>query len=150
MLIGCAIKHLSFLISINFPMTTIAATHIMNVRHFSNMALDGCYSFFTQFRKFLCCDLRIFSNLIFYPFIKTLFLSAILSITLGIILSITLGITPCWSHKRYHDKATIDRPCRCSDTSFLASIHDTFHARAPVLDIGCTVQHVGYKRIVWI
>ena len=98
---------------INLPVTTIATTHIVNVRHFGDMAFDGSYSFFTQFSKFLCCNLRILSDLVFYPFIKIFFLSAtlgatlsailssilsgILGITLGIILSIILSITLCRS-----------------------------------------------------
>ena len=150
MLIGSAIKHLSFLTSINFPMTTIAATHITNVRHFSNMALDSSYALFTHFGQFPCGNLRIQPNLIFYPFVKFVFLSAILSAILSVTLSVVLGITLSRSHKCHHDKATIYRPSGYSDTSFLACIHNAFHARAPILDIGCTVQHVSYKRIVWI
>lgn len=101
---------------INLPVTTIATTHIVNVRHFGDMAFDGSYSFFTQFSKFLCCNLRILPDLIFYPSIKTSILSInlgiTLSITLGITLSatfgVTLSITLCWSHKCHYYKTTID------------------------------------------
>ena len=104
MLIGSAIKHLSFLISINFPMAAISTTHITNVRHFSNMALNSSYAFLAHFSQFLRCNLRILSDLIFYPFVKIFFFS----ITLGIILGITLGITLCWSHKCHYYKTAIN------------------------------------------
>ena len=121
----------AFLVGINFPMATITTTHISNVWHFCNMALDCSKSLFTHFGQFLCCNLRILSDLVFYPFIKIFFLSATLSAILSAILSVTLVITLYWSHKCYHNKATIDRPCRCSYTSLLASLHDAFHTRTP-------------------
>ena len=102
------------------------------------MALDGSQTFFTHFSQFLCCNLRILSNLIFNPFIKIVFLSAILSNAL------------CWSHECHHNKAAMDSPCRRGNAPLLASLHDTFHTRTPVLNIGCTIQHISYKRIVWI
>lgn len=120
------------------PMTTITTTHKTNVRHFSYMALDGSQTFFTHFSQFLCCNLRILSNLIFYPFIKIVFLSAILSYAL------------CWSHECHHNKSAIDSPCRRGNAPLLASLHDASHTRPPVLNIGCTIQHISYKRIVWI
>ena len=77
--------NLSSLVGINFPMATITTTHISNVWHFCNMALDCSRSLFTLFGQFLCCNLRILSDLVFYPFIKIFFLSSTLSITLSII-----------------------------------------------------------------
>ena len=77
-------------------------------------------------------------------------LDNILDNILSAILSITLGTAICWSHKCYHNKIAIDTPCRCSDTSLLASLHDAFHTRPPVLYIGRTIENISYKRIVWV
>ena len=57
------------------------------------MALDSSYSFITHFSQFLCGNLRILPNLLFYPFIKIVVLSIALSITLSITLSNTLNNT---------------------------------------------------------
>ena len=70
-------------------MTAIATTHITDMWHFGNMALDGSKSLFTHLGQFLRCNLRILSDLVFDPFIKNLFLGATLSAILGIMVSDT-------------------------------------------------------------
>ena len=130
-----------YLRGINLPVVTISTTYIVNARHFGDMAFDGSYSFFTQFSKFVSCNPRILSYLIFYPSIK----SSILSI----ILSITLSITLCRSYKSDYNKTLwIDR---VGDVTPISNKpHDAFHARALVLYISCAIQNIGNKRIVWI
>ena len=78
---------------INLPVVTISTTYIVNARHFGDMAFDGSYSFFTQFSKFLSCNPRSLSYLIFYPSIKSSILSIILSITLSITLVGLIKVT---------------------------------------------------------
>ena len=39
--------HLLLFFVNDLPMTTIATSHTANMRHFCNMAFDGCNSFFT-------------------------------------------------------------------------------------------------------
>ena len=68
-------------------------------------------------------------------------LSNILGNTLSAILGIILSVTLCRSLKCHHNKATIDSPCWCSNTSLLASLHDAFYTRPLVLNIGCIIQH---------
>ena len=85
-------------------MATISTTYIMYMWHICNMVFDGSQSFLAHFSQFLRCNLRILSDLIFYPFVKIFFFS----ITLDIILGITLGITLCWSHKCHYYKTAIN------------------------------------------
>ena len=75
----------------HFPMPTITTTYITNMWKFGKVALDSSQTFITHFCQFICSYLRIQSNLIFYPFIKIVVLSAILSIILSATLSAILS-----------------------------------------------------------
>ena len=69
-----------FLLLVKYlPMTTITTTYITDMWKFGKMALDSSQTFITHFCQFICSYLRILSDLIFYPFIKIVILSATLS-----------------------------------------------------------------------
>ncbi len=75
------------------PMTAVTTTNITDMWHICDVALDSSQPLFTHLGQFFCSNLRILSNLIFYPFVKFVSLSATLSAILSATLSIVFGIT---------------------------------------------------------